>query len=244
VGIHVERSIEVEVPVRVAYDRWLRWTIGPRSTSGTQNVQQVGEPLTHWGAEIDGLRREWDALVARAGGREITWAATTGPTRTATVCLTAVGRDHTRIWLTLDDRSEGLADSVDAAGPATPDAATASHSVGMAGAGISGGDPADPAAPILNGYPGERVGHTEVGGQEPGDAAAGVVTGYPGARAPGAHHLDDPAAGVLTGYPGGRAGHTATGGQGAGDPAAGVLTGYPGARTAGHLGTESLGRDE
>jgi hypothetical protein len=206
VGIHVETSIEVEVPVHVAYDRWMRCTDEPRA----QDVQQAGEALTHWGAEIDGVRREWDALMARADGQEITWTATTGSTRTATACLTAVGPERTRIRLTLDDRSHGGAGSV---------------------------DDADPAAPLLMGYPGDRVGHTEVGGQEPDDAAAGVVTGYPGARpADGAHHLADPAAAVLTGYPGARAGHTATGGQGPDDPAAGVLTGYPGARSAGHLG--------
>ena len=76
-GIHVETSIEVEVPVHVAYDRWMRCTDEPRA----QDVQQAGETLTHWGAEIDGVRREWDALMARADGQEITWTATTGSTR-------------------------------------------------------------------------------------------------------------------------------------------------------------------
>ena len=70
---HVERSIEVEVPVRTAYDQWTQFEEFPRFMSGVQEVRQVGDALTHWVAEIAGVRREWDAAIleqlARREGR-------------------------------------------------------------------------------------------------------------------------------------------------------------------------------
>ena len=67
---HVERSIEVAVPVRTAYDQWTRFEEFPRFMSGVEEVRQVGDALTHWVAHFAGIRREWDAEIGRASCRE------------------------------------------------------------------------------------------------------------------------------------------------------------------------------
>ena len=53
---HVERSIEVAVPVRTAYDQWTRFEEFPRFMSGVEEVRQVGDALTHVG-QVVMLRR-------------------------------------------------------------------------------------------------------------------------------------------------------------------------------------------
>ena len=106
---HVERSIEVAVPVRAAYDQWTRFEEFPRFMSGVEEVRQVGDAMTHWVAQIAGVRREWDAaIVEQVPDEKVAWAATTGATNAGTVFFDRVGTDRTRVRLTLDFEPEGL----------------------------------------------------------------------------------------------------------------------------------------
>jgi carbon monoxide dehydrogenase subunit G len=110
---HVERSIEVEVPVRTAYDQWTQFEEFPRFMSGVQEVMQVGDALTHWVAEIAGVRREWDAaILEQLPDEKVAWAATSGATNAGAVYFTAVGADRTRVRLTLDYEPEGLVERI------------------------------------------------------------------------------------------------------------------------------------
>jgi len=109
VTTHVERSIEVAVPVRAAYDQWTRFEEFPRFMSGVEEVRQVGDAMTHWVAQIAGVRREWDAaIVEQVPDEKVAWAATTGATNAGTVFFDRVGTDRTRVRLTLDFEPEGL----------------------------------------------------------------------------------------------------------------------------------------
>ncbi len=110
---HVERSIEVGVPVRTAYDQWTQFEEFPRFMSGVQEVRQIAEALTHWVAEIGGVRREWDAaILEQVPDEKVAWAATTGATNAGAVYFTAVGPDRTRVRLTLDYEPEGIVERI------------------------------------------------------------------------------------------------------------------------------------
>jgi carbon monoxide dehydrogenase subunit G len=110
---HVERSIEVEVPVRTAYDQWTQFEEFPRFMSGVQEVRQVGDALTHWVAEIAGVRREWDAaILEQVPDQKVSWAATSGATNAGAVYFMAVGPDRTQVRLTLDYEPEGIVEKI------------------------------------------------------------------------------------------------------------------------------------
>jgi hypothetical protein len=111
VTTHVERSIEVEVPVRTAYDQWTQFEEFPRFMGAVEQVRQIGDAMTHWVAEIAGVRREWDAaIVEQVPDRKVAWAATTGATNAGAVYFTAAGAGRTQVRLTLDFEPEGLAE--------------------------------------------------------------------------------------------------------------------------------------
>jgi carbon monoxide dehydrogenase subunit G len=113
VTTHVERSIEVQVPVRTAYDQWTQFEEFPRFMSGVQEVRQVGDALTHWVAEIGGVRREWDAaILEQVPDEKVAWAATTGATNAGAVYFTAVGAGTTLVRLTLDYEPEGVVERI------------------------------------------------------------------------------------------------------------------------------------
>jgi carbon monoxide dehydrogenase subunit G len=110
---HVERSIEVDVPVRTVYDQWTQFEDFPRFMSGVQEVRQVGDALTHWVAEIAGVRREWDAaILEQVPDEKVAWAATSGATNAGAVYFTAVGGDRTQVRLALDYEPEGLVEKI------------------------------------------------------------------------------------------------------------------------------------
>jgi len=113
VTTHVERSIEVAVPVRTAYVQWSRFEEFPRFMSGVEEVRQVGDRMTHWVAHIAGVRREWDAaIVEQVPDEKVAWSATTGATNAGAVFFESVAADCTRVRLTLDFEPEGVVERI------------------------------------------------------------------------------------------------------------------------------------
>jgi uncharacterized membrane protein len=50
----VEESIEIDVPVRVAYDQWTQFESFPLFMDGVQEVRQLDDTHLHWKVEIGG----------------------------------------------------------------------------------------------------------------------------------------------------------------------------------------------
>ena len=59
----IEKSIDVEVPVRTAYNQWTQFEEFPQFMEGVEQVRQVTDTKVHWVAEIAGQKREWDAEI-------------------------------------------------------------------------------------------------------------------------------------------------------------------------------------
>src|SRR5438094_3966883 len=75
----IEKSIDVEVPVRAAYNQWTQFEDFPRFMEGVEEVKQVSDTRLHWIAEIAGVRREWDAeITEQTPDQRIAWKTTSG----------------------------------------------------------------------------------------------------------------------------------------------------------------------
>lgn len=59
----VEKSIEVNVPVYVAYGQWTRFAEFPRFMEGAKEVKQLDAKRLHWKSEIAGRDTERDAEI-------------------------------------------------------------------------------------------------------------------------------------------------------------------------------------
>lgn len=59
----IKKSIEVNVPVYVAYGQWTRFAEFPRFMEGVKEVKQLDAKRLHWKAEIAGRDTEWDAEI-------------------------------------------------------------------------------------------------------------------------------------------------------------------------------------
>jgi uncharacterized membrane protein len=59
----VQESIEVDVPVRTAYNQWAQFEEFPRFMEGVEQVRQLDETHLRWRAELWGKSKEWTAEI-------------------------------------------------------------------------------------------------------------------------------------------------------------------------------------
>jgi uncharacterized membrane protein len=112
----IERSIEVDVPVRLAYDQWTQFEDFPLFMDGVESVVQRGDKFLDWTATVGGQKKQWTAeIVDQTPDRRIAWKAIDGTENAGAVLFEPLGPDRTRIRLTIDAAPEG---PVEAAGTA------------------------------------------------------------------------------------------------------------------------------
>jgi hemerythrin superfamily protein/ribosome-associated toxin RatA of RatAB toxin-antitoxin module len=108
----VEKSVEVDVPVRTAYNQWTQFEDFPQFMNGVQQVEQLDPRTLRWVAEIAGVRRQWIATVLeQVPDQKVAWAATEGATNAGRVAFEPLGEARTRVTLSLDYEPEGLVET-------------------------------------------------------------------------------------------------------------------------------------
>ena len=113
----VEESVDVDVPVRVAYDQWTQFESFPEFMGAVESITQVDDTNTHWVVKIAGVKREFDARITdQSPDERISWQSTDGETTHAgVVTFEALGADRTRVNIQLDWAPEGVAEKIGAA---------------------------------------------------------------------------------------------------------------------------------
>jgi uncharacterized membrane protein len=108
----IEQSIEIDVPVRTAYNQWTQFEEFPNFMEGVESVKQLDDTHLHWAAEIAGVRREWDAeITEQTPDQRIAWKATAGTTNAGVVTFHRIEDAKTRIMLQLDIEPDGVAET-------------------------------------------------------------------------------------------------------------------------------------
>src|SRR5438093_11376689 len=59
----IEKTIEVDAPVKKVYNQWTQFEEFPRFMEGVEEVKQLDDKHLHWVAEIAGKKKEWDAEI-------------------------------------------------------------------------------------------------------------------------------------------------------------------------------------
>ena len=109
----IEKSIEVNVPVRTAYNQWTQFESFPQFMEGVQSVRQLDDSHLHWKAEIGGTVREWDAEITdQEPDRHIAWRSTDGQPIAGDVRFEPMGTESCRVTLMMDYEPEGLREQI------------------------------------------------------------------------------------------------------------------------------------
>lgn len=112
----IEQSIDVEVPVRVAYDQWTQFESFPSFMEGIEEVRQLDDTHLHFKAKIAGVEREWDAEITEQHPDErVAWHSTSGTTNAGVVTFHKLDDTKTRVMLQQDIEAEGLVEKAGSA---------------------------------------------------------------------------------------------------------------------------------
>jgi uncharacterized membrane protein len=112
----VESSIEVAVPVSVAYNQWTQFEEFPQFMEGVEQVRQLDDTRLHWVASVGGRRAEWDAkILEQHPDRQISWISEDGKKTRGTVTFESLGEDRTLVHLSLGYQAEGFVEAVGSA---------------------------------------------------------------------------------------------------------------------------------
>jgi uncharacterized membrane protein len=104
----IEQSIDVNVPVRTAYNQWTQFEEFPRFMEGVEEVRQLDDTRLHWKTEVAGREKAFDAQITEQRPDErIAWTATDGAKQAGVVTFHRVDDQRTRIMLQLEAEPEG-----------------------------------------------------------------------------------------------------------------------------------------
>lgn len=104
-----EKSVDVLVPVRTAYDQWTQFETFPRFMEGVDRIVQLTDTDTHWQTSINGVSRAFDATITEQRPDErIAWRTTSGPPQAGVVTFHRLDDHTTRVHLQLELEPEGM----------------------------------------------------------------------------------------------------------------------------------------
>lgn len=109
----IEKSIEVDCPVRSVYNQWTQFEDFPKFMEGVKSVQQLDDKRLRWEADIAGKTKTWDAeIFEQKPDERIAWRSTSGAMNSGMVNFASVDPNHTRVTMKLNYDPQGAVEKV------------------------------------------------------------------------------------------------------------------------------------
>jgi uncharacterized membrane protein len=109
----IEKSVEVDCPVRTVYNQWTQFEEFPRFMAGVKNVRQLDETRLRFEAEVWGKDEAWESeITEQTPDERISWRSTSGARNAGTVRFEPLGPDRTRVRLALAYEPEGVVENL------------------------------------------------------------------------------------------------------------------------------------
>jgi uncharacterized membrane protein len=108
----IEKSIEIEVPVRTAYNQWTQFEEFPKFMEGIKEVKQVDDTHLHWKADIWGKEKEWDAeITEQIPDKRIAWRSRDGALNAGVVSFHRLSDSKSKVMLQMEYDPEGVVEN-------------------------------------------------------------------------------------------------------------------------------------
>ncbi|MGO4145279.1 SRPBCC family protein [Paenarthrobacter sp. YAF11_1] len=112
----VNKSIDVDVPVSVAYNQWTQFETFPEFMNGVESVQQIDDTALHFATNVGGVKREYNAqIIEQVPDALVSWASVDGPRNAGTVSFEPLADARTRVTVAIDWEPESLAEKAGSA---------------------------------------------------------------------------------------------------------------------------------
>jgi uncharacterized membrane protein len=105
----VQQSVDVSVPVKVAYNHWTRFEDWPEFMHRLERAEQVDDATVAFEAKIWGITRRFEAdILEQRPDQRIEWNVTEGYAHTGVATFHELSPRLTRIEVTVDFEPSGL----------------------------------------------------------------------------------------------------------------------------------------
>ena len=106
-------AVDVQVPVRTAYDQWTQFETFPKFMDGVTSVRQLDDTTLEWVASVAGKEKTWQAKITeQEPDQRIAWTATDGAHNAGVVTFHRLAEGESRVTLQLDVDPEGPVENV------------------------------------------------------------------------------------------------------------------------------------
>jgi uncharacterized membrane protein len=114
--VQIIETIDVDVPVRTAYDQWTQFETFPNFLDEVESITQLDDKHTHWKVKVGPVEREFDAEITEQHPDErVAWNSIGGDTEHAgVVTFHKLTDTSSRVTVQLDWAPEGLLEKVGA----------------------------------------------------------------------------------------------------------------------------------
>ena len=112
----VEKSIDIDVPVRVAYDQWTQFESFPQFMEGIEEIKQIDDTHLHWRAKVGGHEVEWNAVITeQIPDERVAWKATDGKANAGVVTFHRLSDTSSRVMVQIEHEADGIMEKVGSA---------------------------------------------------------------------------------------------------------------------------------
>lgn len=109
----IEKSIDVHVPLRTAYNQWTQFEEFPMFMEGVEEVRQLDDKRLLWRAQIAGKEEQWYAEISeQIPDQRVAWRSTSGATNAGVVTFHYIDPNTTRVMLQLEYEPEGPVETI------------------------------------------------------------------------------------------------------------------------------------
>ena len=114
----IEKSIEVNVPVRTAYNQWTQFESFPEFMDGVERVEQLDDTTLEWTVNVGPSTRQFKADVTEQDpDQRVAWKAKGDTQQAGVVTFHPIDDATTRVMVQMDmeptDWVEAAADAMD-----------------------------------------------------------------------------------------------------------------------------------
>lgn len=96
----IEKSIEINVSVKTAYNQWTQFEEFPKFMEGIEEIKQLTDKRLHWKANIAGKQEEWDAeITEQIPDQRIAWRSKGGAMNEGLVTFSPLSDTTSRLTL-------------------------------------------------------------------------------------------------------------------------------------------------
>jgi uncharacterized membrane protein len=104
----IMESVDVNVPVRTAYDQWTQFETFPKFMEGVKQVRQLDDRNLEWVADVAGKEKRWQAKITeQEPDQRIAWTSTEGAHNAGVVTFHRLADGKSRVTLQLDVEPDG-----------------------------------------------------------------------------------------------------------------------------------------